>query len=217
MTSAKRIVASLRSSAAGCAPAGVPHDAQKRSPALTGAPQVGHTAVPLMVRQSSPASVTIEPVMRMSDVLRQLRQQHSTADARPRLMERYAAFLPVDGDDAQHQPGRGLHAARPRAQPGPDDRLPDAPSQGRGHEPDRLVQGSRHGRRRGQGDAGRVARDHLRLDRKHGRVGSGVRRRGRARGRGRPPGRTDRRGQAAPGTGRRRARRRGARQLRCGA
>src|SRR3954447_6043328 len=33
--------------------------------------------------------------MRMSDVLRQLRQQHSTADARPRLMERYAAFLPV--------------------------------------------------------------------------------------------------------------------------
>jgi threonine synthase len=35
--------------------------------------------------------------MRMSDVLRQLRQQHSTADARPRLMERYAAFLPVSG------------------------------------------------------------------------------------------------------------------------
>jgi threonine synthase len=31
----------------------------------------------------------------MSDVLRQLRQQRSTADARPRLMERYAAFLPV--------------------------------------------------------------------------------------------------------------------------
>ncbi|MEP7158607.1 MAG: threonine synthase [Chloroflexota bacterium] len=31
----------------------------------------------------------------MSDVLRQLRQQDSTVDARPRLMERYAAFLPV--------------------------------------------------------------------------------------------------------------------------
>jgi threonine synthase len=33
--------------------------------------------------------------MRMSDVLRQLRQQHTMADARPRLMQRYAAFLPV--------------------------------------------------------------------------------------------------------------------------
>ena len=33
--------------------------------------------------------------MRMSDVLRQLRQQRSSADARPRLMERYAAFLPL--------------------------------------------------------------------------------------------------------------------------
>ena len=35
------------------------------------------------------------PAMRMSDVLRQLRQQRSSADARPRLMERYAAFLPL--------------------------------------------------------------------------------------------------------------------------
>jgi len=33
--------------------------------------------------------------MRMSDVLRQLRQQHTMADARPRLIERYAAFLPL--------------------------------------------------------------------------------------------------------------------------
>jgi threonine synthase len=33
--------------------------------------------------------------MRMSDVLRQLRQQHTTADARPRLLDRYAAFLPL--------------------------------------------------------------------------------------------------------------------------
>ncbi|CAN5638813.1 threonine synthase [soil metagenome] len=33
--------------------------------------------------------------MRMSDVLRQLRQQRTTADARPRLLERYKAFLPL--------------------------------------------------------------------------------------------------------------------------
>ena len=33
--------------------------------------------------------------MRMSDVLRQLRQQHVAAEARPRLLHRYAAFLPL--------------------------------------------------------------------------------------------------------------------------
>jgi threonine synthase len=33
--------------------------------------------------------------MRMSDVLRQLRQQRSSAEARPRLLQRYAAFLPL--------------------------------------------------------------------------------------------------------------------------
>src|SRR5688500_4825201 len=31
----------------------------------------------------------------MSDVLRQLRQQHVAAEARPRLLHRYSAFLPV--------------------------------------------------------------------------------------------------------------------------
>lgn len=45
--------------------------------------------------------------MRMSDVLRQLRQQHSTADARPRLMERYAAFLPISGDTPNISLGEG--------------------------------------------------------------------------------------------------------------
>jgi threonine synthase len=33
--------------------------------------------------------------MRMSEVLRQLRQQHTMAAARPRLLERYATFLPL--------------------------------------------------------------------------------------------------------------------------
>jgi threonine synthase len=45
--------------------------------------------------------------MRMSDVLRQLRQQKSTADARPRLMERYAAFLPVSGATPNISLGEG--------------------------------------------------------------------------------------------------------------
>ena len=60
----------------------------------------------------------------MSEVLRQLRQQRSSSDARPRLMERYAAFLPVSADTPNIIAGRGLHAAAPRAQPGPADRLP---------------------------------------------------------------------------------------------
>ena len=45
--------------------------------------------------------------MRMSEVLRQLRQQHSMADARPRLMQRYAAFLPVSDETPQLSLGEG--------------------------------------------------------------------------------------------------------------
>jgi threonine synthase len=45
--------------------------------------------------------------MRMSDVLRQMRQQRTTADARPRLMERYAAFLPVSGETPNISLGEG--------------------------------------------------------------------------------------------------------------
>jgi threonine synthase len=52
--------------------------------------------------------------MRMSEVLRQLRQQRSSSDARPRLMERYAAFLPVTADTPNITLGEGytplLHA-----------------------------------------------------------------------------------------------------------
>src|SRR5215212_1662061 len=54
--------------------------------------------------------------MRMSDVLRQLRQQHSAADARPRLIERYAAFLPITDATPRISIGEGftplIHARR---------------------------------------------------------------------------------------------------------
>ena len=43
----------------------------------------------------------------MSDVLRQLRQQKTSNDARPRLMERYAAFLPVTGSTPNVSLGEG--------------------------------------------------------------------------------------------------------------
>ncbi len=46
--------------------------------------------------------------MRMSDVLRQLRQQRSTADARPRLMQRYSAFLPLTDDTPPLSLGEGF-------------------------------------------------------------------------------------------------------------
>src|SRR5439155_8832360 len=35
------------------------------------------------------------PQMRMSEVLRHLRQQQAASGARPRLLQRYAAFLPI--------------------------------------------------------------------------------------------------------------------------
>jgi threonine synthase len=45
--------------------------------------------------------------MRMSDVLRQLRQQHVAAEARPRLLHRYASFLPVGGQTPPISLGEG--------------------------------------------------------------------------------------------------------------
>jgi threonine synthase len=54
--------------------------------------------------------------MRMSDVLRHLRQQHATAEARPRLLHRYAAFLPLTEATPPLSLGEGytplLHAVR---------------------------------------------------------------------------------------------------------
>jgi threonine synthase len=46
--------------------------------------------------------------MRMSDVLRQLRQQRSTDDSRPRLMERYAPYLPISGATPNVSLGEGF-------------------------------------------------------------------------------------------------------------
>ena len=43
----------------------------------------------------------------MSDVLRQMRQAEGGGEARPRLMERYAAFLPVTGDTPNISLGEG--------------------------------------------------------------------------------------------------------------
>lgn len=54
--------------------------------------------------------------MRMSDVLKQLRQQHTMSDARPRLLERYRAFLPITDETPPISLGEGftplVHARR---------------------------------------------------------------------------------------------------------
>src|SRR5215212_10067819 len=66
-------------------------------------------------RNDRARGVTIVAV-RMSDVLREMRQQKSSHDARPRLMERYAAFLPVTGNTPNVSLGEGytplVHARR---------------------------------------------------------------------------------------------------------
>jgi threonine synthase len=61
-------------------------------------PRAAFTAEPgcLEWQHDEPRRRCHNPTMRMSEVLRQLLQQRSTAEARPRLMERYAAFLPVN-------------------------------------------------------------------------------------------------------------------------
>jgi threonine synthase len=46
--------------------------------------------------------------MRMSDVLRQLRQQRTMADARPRLLDRYRAFLPLTDSTPPISLGEGF-------------------------------------------------------------------------------------------------------------
>ncbi|MGI8533865.1 MAG: hypothetical protein ACR2LP_03180, partial [Candidatus Limnocylindrales bacterium] len=70
-------------------------------PGLTAARRDSH-------RRSVRQPATPLRTMRMSDVLRQLRQQHQAAGARPRLLERFAAFLPVDDSTPLISLGEGF-------------------------------------------------------------------------------------------------------------
>ena len=94
-------------------------------------------------------------------------------------------------------PRRGRHAAGPRRLPVRADRLRRAP-QGRGRQPDRLVQGPWHDGRDLQGARGGRDRRHLRVDRQHQRLGRRVRRQGRAVLRRARPARQDRRRASSP-------------------
>ena len=106
----------------------------------------------------------------------------------------------------QHPAGAGAGAVRPA-------RLRRLP-QGRGRQPDRLVQGPGHDHRGVQGGRGRRQGDHLRLHRQHQRLRRGVRGPGRDDLRGAGAAGQDRAGQAGPGAGARREAAPGQRQLR---
>ena len=87
--------------------------------------------------------------------------------ARPRLVDRYRRFLPITDATPALTLGEGF---TPLVSPAPRlgaHRRPEPAPQARGPEPDRLVQGPGHGRRRVEGDRGGRDVDHLRLDRQH--------------------------------------------------
>ena len=91
------------------------------------------------------------------DADRRRRRRARRIGPRPTLVERYRAFLPVTDATPVAQPRRGLDAARPPPPPRRPARAAEPPRQGRGPEPDRLVQGPGHGRR-GREGASRTAR-----------------------------------------------------------
>ena len=113
--------------------------------------------------------------------------------------------LPVVRRDARRHARRGLDAADPLAahRRAARDR---AALQVRGHEPDRVVQGPRHDRRRLEGGRGGRRGGRLRVDGEYGLLGGGLRG-ARRPDRGDPlPGRSGRRGEARAVACRRRAR-----------
>ena len=87
--------------------------------------------------------------------------------------------LPVTGRDAGRHAGRGRHAAGRAPRPVRAHRRRGV-AQGRGREPDRLVQGPRHDDGDHQGRRGRRQGRRVRLDRQHLGLGRGLRRARRA-------------------------------------
>ena len=93
--------------------------------------------------------------MRTSEVLRHLRQQQADARRAPAAAPSLRGLPALDRRHAAALPGRGRHAARPRPQPGlASSASPSCYLKIEGTQPDRLVQGPRHGRGRGQGARG---------------------------------------------------------------
>ena len=123
---------------------------------------------------------------------------HAVHTPWPGLIEAYRDRLPVDGRlDADH-PAGGRHPADPRPAAVREDRLHGA-SEGRGPQPDRLVQGPRHDDGRHRGGRPRPEGRAVRVDRQHLGLGGRLRRAGRHHLRGADPAGQDRDGQARPG------------------
>ena len=116
----------------------------------------------------------------------------------PGLIDAYRDRLPGRGRLDPDHPARGRHAAHPRQAALRADRLHGA-SEGRGAQPDRLVQGPRHDDGRHRGGGPRPEGGAVRVDRQHLGLGGGLRRPGGHHLRGADPAGQDRDGQARAG------------------
>ena len=120
-----------------------------------------------------------------------------------------------DRADPSAHARRGEHSARPRTRARARDGPARGVAQGRRTEPDRQLQGSRHGRRGGEVARSRRTHGALRIDRQHGRIGRGICGARRTLVHGRPTGGAGGRGQACAGGRARGPRRRRPRAVRC--
>ena len=116
------------------------------------------------------------------------------AGARPTLVERYRAFLPVSETTPTLSLGEGFTPLVRLRHIGARGRPGEPLRQGRGPEPDGQLQGPRDGGRGVEGARRGRQVDHLRLDGQHVRLRRGIRRCGRPRGGRRPPEGPDRAG-----------------------
>ena len=117
------------------------------------------------------------------------------------VVARWRDRLPVTVGDARPDTRGGRDAADRRAGALGAARRARVPED-RGREPDRQLQGPRHGGGDGLRGGARRSRGRLRVDREHGGLGRGLRRARRDRGADHPPGRRGRRREARPDAGR---------------
>ena len=113
----------------------------------------------------------------MSQVLHQLTAEASSMGRRPRLMERFAGFLPLTSATPRISLGEGSTPLVRSAHIGPSIGIPTSSTlSSRCPRPYRLLQGPRHGRCRRQGYRGGRQGRPLRLHRQHQRLRCGLRR-----------------------------------------
>ena len=138
------------------------------------------------LRAKLPAEPALQPVPAVSEATpgplrsRPRRPVHTAAGRPAGQPVALSGSLAGRTRGKRHQPGRGLDAAPSRPAPGPPARAVTAVYQRRSAQPDRLVQGSRHGRGRVHGQRTRGEKTGRPLGRQRGRRTGRLRRPGRA-------------------------------------